>query len=503
MLDWEPVAADPNIRFGTPPGRWLLAATVAGSGIAFLDTSVVNVALPHISDDLGGGLTGLQWTLDAYLVTLTSLLLLGGSLGDLYGRRRIFVLGLAGFSGASLLCGLAPTIEVLIAARALQGVAAALLVPSSLAIISASFHPDDRARAVGAWSGLGAAAMAVGPFVGGWLVDGLSWRPVFFINLPIAAATIWIAMRHVPETSAGATAPSPDLRGAALITVALASLTFGLIELGNGLTAPVAAALVTGAVAMAGFLTVERRSPHPLLPLDLFRSRQFTGANLVTVTVYAGLGLSSFLVTVQLQTGLGYSALAAGASMLPVTIIAAAGSARSGALAQRIGPRWPMTIGSLTVATALLLYSRIQPGSSYVNAVLPGAIVFGLGVTTLVAPLTATVLASVSAHQAGIASGVNNAVARLAGLLAVAVLPGLAGITAAEAGVGFGPGFAVALRIAAGLCVAGAVIAFLTIRTIVPVSASNPSLAVSCLDPCVAEETPSTSELMRDERAHG
>jgi EmrB/QacA subfamily drug resistance transporter len=487
------VAADPNIRLATATGRWLLAVTVAGSGIAFLDTTVVNVALPHISEDLGGGLTGLQWTLDAYLVTLTSLLLLGGSLGDLYGRRRIFVLGLAGFSGASMLCGLAPTIDVLIAARALQGAAAALLVPSSLAIISASFHPDDRARAVGAWSGLGAAAAAIGPFVGGWLVDSVSWRLVFFINLPIAVVTICIALRCVPETSEGGGAPRPDLVGAALITVALASLTFGLIELGNGLTPSVVLALVTGVAALAGFLFVERRRPHPLLPLDLFRSRQFTGANLVTVTVYAGLGLTSFLVTVQLQTGLGYSALAAGASMLPVTIIAAAGSARSGALAQRIGPRWPMTVGSLIVAVALLLYSRIQPGTSYVTAVLPGAIVFGLGVTTLVAPLTATVLASVSSHQAGIASGVNNAVARLAGLLAVAVLPGIAGITAAQAGVGLGPGFAVALRIAAGLCVAGAVIAFLTIRTVVPVRSTSQPLAVSCLDPCVADETPSAA----------
>ena len=482
------VPADPDIRLASASGRWLIAATVAGSGIAFLDTTVVNVALPHISNDLGGGLAGLQWTLDAYLVTLTSLLLLGGSLGDLYGRRRVFVGGLAGFSVASLLCGLAPTIEVLVTARALQGAAAALLVPSSLAIISASFHPDDRARAVGAWSGFGAAAGAVGPFVGGWLVDAFSWRPVFFINLPIAAATIWIARRHVPETSEGDAAPRPDVLGAALITLALASGTFGLIKLSDGLTGTVAAALVVGVVALVAFLAVERHRRHPLLPLTLFRSRQFTGANLVTVAVYAGLGLSSFLVTVQLQIGLGYSALAAGASMLPVTIIAAFGSPRAGALAQRIGPRIPMTVGCLTVAGALLLYSRIQPGRTYLTTVFPGAVAFGFGVTALVAPLTATVLASVSAHQAGIASGVNNAVARLAGLLAVAVLPGVAGITAAQAGIGFGPGFATALRMAAALCVLGAVIAFLTIRTVVPVPSGPQPLAVSCLDPCVADE---------------
>ncbi len=479
---------DPNLRFGTSAARWVIAASVAGSGIAFLDATVVNVALPHISEDLGGGLTGLQWTLDAYLVTLTSLLLLGGSLGDLYGRRRIFVVGLAGFGVASLMCGLAPTIEVLIVARALQGVAGALLVPSSLAIISASFHPDDRSRAVGAWAGLGAAAGAVGPFVGGWLVDAVSWRPVFFINLPIAAVTIAITVRHVPETSESATAPKLDLRGAGLITVALASTTYGLIELGDGLTVSVATTLVVGVVAFVGFLVVESRQSHPLLPLSLFRSRQFTGANLVTLTVYAGLGATSFLVTVQLQMGLGYSALEAGAATLPVTIIAASLSARAGALAQRIGPRWPMTVGSLTVAVGLLLYTRIEPGRSYVEAVLPGAVVFGLGVTALVAPLTATVLGSVSSHQAGIASGVNNAVARLAGLLAVAILPGLAGITAAEEGVGFGSGFATALEIAAGLCAVGAVIANATIRTAAPARPMSQPLAVSCLDACVAEE---------------
>jgi hypothetical protein len=233
---------------------------------------------------------------------------------------------------------------------------------------------------------------------------------------------------------------------------------------------------------------VESRHPHPLLPLNLFRSRQFTGANLVTLAVYSGLGVTSFLVTVQLQMGLGYSALEAGAAMLPITIIAASLSARAGALAQRIGPRWPMTVGCLTVAAGLLLYTRIEPGRSYVEAVLPGAVVFGLGVTALVAPLTATVLGSVSSHQAGIASGVNNAVARLAGLLAVAVLPGLAGITAAEEGVGFGSGFSTALEIAAGLCVAGAVIACVTIRTAVSARPVSQPLAVSCLDPCVAEE---------------
>jgi EmrB/QacA subfamily drug resistance transporter len=365
------MADDPNIRFGTPAGRWLIGAAVAGSGIAFLDTTVVNVALPHISAELGGGLAGLQWTVDAYLVTLTSLLLLGGSLGDLYGRRRIFIIGLLGFGGASFLCGLAPTIGVLITARALQGVGGALLVPSSLALISASFHSDDRARAVGAWSGLGAAAGAVGPFLGGWLVDAVSWRPVFFINVPIAAATAVVAHRHLPETSRGLDAPRPDLVGAALITVALAGSTYGLITIASGVTALVVVALVGGVVAFVAFLAVEHRRADPLLDLTLFRSRQFTGANLVTLVVYAGLGVMSFLVVVQLQVGLGYSAFEAGFAILPVTIIAALFSARSGALAQRIGPRWPMTIGCVIVGVALLLYSRIQPGRTYAATVLP------------------------------------------------------------------------------------------------------------------------------------
>jgi EmrB/QacA subfamily drug resistance transporter len=478
---------DPDLRYGTPQARWVIGAAVAGSGIAFLDSTVVNVALPHISADLGGGLSGLQWTLDAYLVTMTALLLLGGSLGDLFGRRRVFILGLIGFSVASLACGLAPTIELLIIFRAMQGAAGALLVPSSLAIISASFHPDDRARAVGAWSGLGAAAGAIGPFVGGWLVDAFSWRPVFFINLPLAAAAVVATLRHVPESSGGSGARRPDLQGAGLITVALAATTYGLIEVGSGLTTPVAIALATGAVAFIGFLVVENRVRHPLLPLGLFRSRQFSGANLVTLSVYSGLGVTSFLIVVQLQVGLGYSALAAGAALLPVTVLMAAFSARSGALAQRIGPRPQMTIGPLFVAAGLLLYTRVQPEASYLEAVLPGAAVFGLGVTLLVAPLTATVLAAVDTNQAGIASGVNNAVARLAGLLAIALLPGLAGITAAEPGVGFGPGFATALQIAAGLCVIGSMVAFATIRTAERVRTVSQSLQVTCQDPCLVE----------------
>ena len=480
---------DSELRYGTSQARWVIGAAVAGSGIAFLDSTVVNVALPHISADLGGGLAGLQWTLDAYLVTMTSLLLLGGSLGDLYGRRRVFLLGLIGFSVASLACGLAPTIGLLIAFRGLQGAAGALLVPSSLAIISASFHPDDRARAVGAWSGLGAAAGAVGPFVGGWLVDAFSWRPVFFINLPLAAAAVIVTRRHVPESSEGVGARRPDLQGAGLITVALAATTYGLIEVAGGLTAAVAVALVTGAVAFIGFVVVETRVRHPLLPLGLFRSRQFSGANLVTLAVYAGLGVTSFLIVVQLQVGLGYSALTAGAALLPVTVLMAAFSARSGALAQRIGPRPQMTVGPLLVAAGLLLYTRVQPGGSYLAVVLPGAVVFGIGVTLLVAPLTATVLAAVDNHQAGIASGVNNAVARLASLLAIAILPGLAGITAAEPGVGFGPGFATALQLAAGLCVLGSIVAFATIRTAERVRTVSQSLQVACQDPCLARTT--------------
>ncbi len=447
------------IRYGSSHARWILAATVLASGVAFLDGTVVNVALAAIRRDLDTSTQLLQWTVDAYLVTLTSLLLLGGSLGDRYGRRTILVIGLAWFVVASLLCGIAPTAELLVAARALQGVGAALLVPGSLAIISSSFHADDRGRAVGAWAGLAGVTTAIGPFVGGWLIDTWSWRLIFFINVPIALPAAWIALRHVPDDHD----PDPgrlDLAGGAIATVGLAAIAYGVIERG------VAGAVVglVGVVALVAFVLVERRRRAPMLPLELFRSRSFTGANLTTLAVYAALGGALFLVTLRLQVTLGYSALEAGAAFVPLTVMMLALSSAAGQLAQRIGARLPMTIGPLLVAAGLELLAGLERGSGYVDGVLPGVLVFGSGLVLTVAPLTATVLDSADERHAGVASGFNNAVARLAGLLAVAALPAVAGISSyASLRAGLHHGYDTALHVAAVVSALGAVSSFVLV----------------------------------------
>jgi EmrB/QacA subfamily drug resistance transporter len=476
------------IRFGTAAGRWVVAATVLGSGIAFLDGTVVNVALPTIGEDLDTGLSGLQWILNGYLVTLSALLLLGGSLGDLYGRRKVFIVGLVAFSIASAVCGVAPTAGALIAARAVQGAAAALLVPGSLAIISASFHPDDRGRAVGAWSGLGGIAGAIGPFVGGWLVDAVSWRLVFLINLPLAAIAVAITLRHVPESRDPDAVRHLDIPGALLASVGLAAVSYALIEGANDMGPNEIVAAVGGVAALVGFVVTEARQAQPMLPLEIFRSRQFTGANLTTLAVYTALGGTTFIVVLQLQLGLGYSAVEAGASLLPITVLMLALSARAGQLAQRTGPRLPMTVGPLVIAVGLLLVARVEPGSTYVADVLPALIVFGLGLAGTVAPLTSAVLASVEDRHLGVGSGVNNAVARVAGLLSVALLPALVGLDLEGAG-GLGDGFASAMLIAAALSAAGGAIAFLTVRTQVLHSpVTIPALQQPCADPCITRE---------------
>jgi EmrB/QacA subfamily drug resistance transporter len=447
-----------SVRFGTPAGRWVVLATVLGSGIAFLDGTVVNVALPAIDAELGAGISGLQWTVDAYLLTLSAFLLLGGSLGDLFGRRRIFVYGLAGFALASLLCGVAPSTEALVAARALQGIAAALLVPGSLALISASFAPDDAGRAIGAWSGLSGVTTAIGPFLGGYLVDAVSWRWIFVINLPLAAAAIWIATRHVPESMAGG--GHVDYPGAVTAALALGGITFALIEgPGRGWTDPgVLTAALAGLVALAAFVRTELRHPDPMLPFSIFRSRQFSGANAATLLVYFALGGAMFFLVIELQRELGYSALEAGAALIPVTILLLLLSARAGALSARIGPRVPMTVGPLVAAAGLALTTAIGPGAAYATAVLPGIVVFGLGLSLTVAPLTTAVLAAVPSEHMGVGSAVNNAVARVAGLLAVALLPMVV------RGEDFTDGFRRATWIAAALCALGGVASWVTIR---------------------------------------
>ena len=456
------------IRYASASGRWVIAATVLGSGIAFLDSTVVNVALPAISEDLGAGIRGLQWVLDGYLVTLTALILLGGSLGDHYGRRRMFVYGLIAFTIASVLCGVAPNTGTLIFARALQGVGGAFLVPGSLAIISATFHAEDRARAIGAWSGLAGVSSALGPLVGGYLVDAVSWRWVFFINVPLAAIAIWIALRHVPESRDETVTGRPDVPGALLASAGLAGLAYAFIEGPGGVTPGIIVTGVLGAAALLAFVAVEMRTPNPMLPMDLFRSQQFTGANLTTLAVYTALGGALFLVVLELQLVMGYSALEAGIALFPVTALMLFLSPRTGMLAQRIGPRIPMTVGPFVVAVGLVLFARVDDGGSYIAVVLPAAVVFGLGLSLTVAPLTAAVLGAVEDRHVGIASGVNNAVARLAGLLAVAVLPGIVGLDTASGGSDFSDGYMLAMLISAVIAVAGGLIAFATVRKVAP-----------------------------------
>ena len=439
--------------------------------MAFLDATVVNVALPTIGIDLGASIGGLQWIVNGYTLTLASLILIGGSLGDRFGRRRIFLIGVAWFAAASLLCALAPTAEALVVARGLQGVGGALLTPGSLAILQASFAPDDRARAVGAWSGLSGIAAAIGPFLGGWLVDVRSWHFIFLINVPLAIAVIAVTVRHVPESRDPASARGIDVAGATLATAGLAGLTWALIETGErGVSATTLAGSAAAMSALAGFVVVERRSRHPMLPLDIFRSRQFTAANVVTFVVYASLGVTFFLLPLMLQQGLGYTPTQAGVATLPVTGIMLALSARAGLLAGRIGPRLPMTAGPLSMAAGLALLSHVREGATYVGTVLPGLVVFGLGLTLTVAPLTATVLAASPARHAGVSSAVNNAISRGAGLIAIALVPGLAGLAgdAYRDPVVFANGFGIAMLISAALAAAGGVLAWALIRNEVP-----------------------------------
>ncbi len=460
------------LRIGTAPGRWTILAMVLGSGIATLDGTVVGIALPAIGRQFHADVASLQWVVTGYTLSLAGLLLLGGALGDRFGRRRMFVVGVVWFAAASLLCGIAPSAGVLVGARILQGVGGALLTPGSLAILEASFVPQDRSKAIGAWSGFGGVASAIGPFVGGWLIEAVSWRLVFGINLPLAIIVCAIAIRHVPESRDPSVTGRLDYLGAALITLALTGLTFGLIQAGSsGWTAPaVVGPLGAGAVLLGLFLATEATRAQPMLPLSLFRSRQFSAANAVTFVVYAALAGGLLLLPVELQIVAGYSPIAAGAALLPVTFIMLALSARSGALATRIGPRLQMSVGPIVVALGMVMLTRIGPTATgtggYLTTVLPGVVVYGLGLAINVAPLTSTVLAAAPPEHAGVASAVNNDVARIAGLIAVAVLPVAAGIsgTAYLDPVRLDHGFTTALLIAAGLCVAGGLLAAATIR---------------------------------------
>lgn len=440
------------MRLDSAAGRWLVAAMVLGTGMAFLDGSIVTLALPAVDDDLQAGVAGLQWTVNAYTLALAALILVGGSLGDRYGRRRVFVVGVVWFGAASVLCAVAPTIEVLVAARGLQGVGGALLTPGSLAIISASIRPEDRGRAIGLWSGLAGVTTALGPLVGGTLVDAVGWRSVFWINVPLAVAVVWVTLRHVPESRGAQT--RLDVEGAALTVGTLAFLTYGLVEQTSW------PALV-GVVLLVAFVVHQARSPHALVPLSLFADRVFTAANICTFAIYAALSGTMFLLVLQLQYVAGYTPLEAGLATLPLTVLMLLLSSRAGAFGQRVGPRIPMTVGPLVSAAGLLLLLRVGADARFWVDVLPGATLLGLGITLLVAPLTTAVLAAAPDEQAGIASGINNAVSRTAGLLAVAAIPPLAGIAGADFASPdvFGPGFRAGTLMCVGLLVVASVCA--------------------------------------------
>jgi EmrB/QacA subfamily drug resistance transporter len=400
------------------------------------------------------------------MLTLASLILLGGSLGDRLGRRRIFVVGVAWFTAASALCAAAPPAEMLVLARLLQGIGGALLTPGSLAMIEASFRRADRARAIGAWSGLTGVAVAIGPLLGGWLVEAVSWRAIFLINLPLGVFVVLAANRRVPETRDLEADGPLDVAGALLAALGLGGTTYALIEAPDAGASPaVVTAAVGGVLALIGFVLVERRARNPMLPLTMFASRQFSAANLVTFVVYAALGGVFFLLVAFLQISLGYSPIAAGAASLPVTALLLLLSARSGALAQRIGARIPLTLGPLGIAAGMLLMTRIDPGDSYVEAVLPAVLVFGAGLVLVVAPVTATVLAAADERHAGIASGINNAISRVGGLLAVAILPIVGGLTgdAFYDPAAMTDGFHMAMVATAALAALGGLVAWLTI----------------------------------------
>ncbi|HEX5595410.1 MAG TPA: MFS transporter [Micromonosporaceae bacterium] len=470
----ESTAVAGQLRTHSPGGRGTLLAAILASGMAFLDSTVVTVALPRLGADLGASTSGLQWTINGYLLMLAAFVLLGGALGDRFGRRRLFLAGVLWFSLASLLCGIAPNMTWLIAARFLQGAGAALLAPGSLALLQASFHPDDRGRAIGAWAGLSGVSTAIGPLVGGWLIDALSWRWIFLMNLLPAAVVILVALRWVPESRDADRAAGRrtgevrgrrfDLAGALLGALALTGLTYALIEApARRLTSwSLPAAALVGLTAAVLFVLVERRRQEgAMLPPALFTRRLFSLLNAYTVVVYAALGGLTFFLAVQLQNVAGYSALETGMATLPLTILLLAGSPWAGTLARRIGPRLPLTVGPLLAAAGFLLLRQIGPDAAYWREVLPGVALFGLGMTLVVAPLTTSVLAAAADRFAGVASGFNNAAARTGGLLAVAALPLLVGLTGAayQVPAELAAAFRAAMLWCAGLMLIGAAVA--------------------------------------------
>jgi EmrB/QacA subfamily drug resistance transporter len=487
--------ADPepggDLRYRSAAGRWTIGVTVLGSGMAAIDATVIGIALPTIGRDFHASVGTLQWVVTGYTLTLSSLLLLGGSLGDRYGRKRIFMIGVAWFALASAACAVSGGSSQLIVTRLLQGVGGALLTPGSLAILESSFTRDDRSEAIGAWSGLGGVATAAGPLLGGYLIAAASWRWIFLINIPIGAVVLLVSARHLPESHDPSASGRIDVAGAALATASLATIAYALIEgpSDGWSSSPVVVSLALGVSAAAAFLLVESRSSAPMLPLGLFRNRQFAVTNAVTFVVYAALGGVLFLLPVVLQVVDGYSPLESGLALLPMTGVMLVFSARSGRLATVIGPRLQMSVGPVLVGAGLALLSRAPDGSSYVAGVLPAVLVIAAGLATTVAPLTSTALNSVSATHSGLASAVNNDVARLGGLIAVAVLPALGGIT----GLSYlhpealAQGFRQAVLIAGSWCAVGGLVAAIGIRN-PPRRAGPPPTDV--LRHCALDATP-------------
>ncbi|MEO8430964.1 MAG: DHA2 family efflux MFS transporter permease subunit [Acidobacteriota bacterium] len=416
--------AGASVRHDDPSAaRWTLAAAILGSSIAFLDANVVSVALPVIQKNLSATVSSAQWVVEAYALFLSALVLVGGSLADRFGRRRVFVVGVAAFAAASVLCGLAPSAPALIAARAAQGIAAALLVPSSLAILAAAYPPGKRGRAIGTWSALTSISGAVGPVLGGWLVEAASWRAVFFLNVPIAAVVLVIARAKIRE-SRNPGAGGVDVPGALLATAGLGGVVFGLIELpSSGWGAPlVFGPLAGGTACLVALVAVEHRRSSPMVPIALFRIRAFAATNILTFFLYGAFGAAFFFLPFELIQGKGYSSAAAGAAMLPIVLLISSLSRTAGKLADRLGPRLFLTAGPSIVAAGFLLLALRVPEHGYVSGILPGACAMGLGMALTVAPLTTTVLNAVDRRQSGAASGINNAVARVAGLLFIAAV---------------------------------------------------------------------------------
>jgi EmrB/QacA subfamily drug resistance transporter len=408
-------------------GRQLaLIATIIGSGVVFLDGTIVNLALPKISSDMHAGFSSLQWIADGYLLSLSALILLGGSLGDIFGRKKVYLFGLAGFGLISLLCGLSPNTNVLIGLRIVQGIFGALLVPAGLAIINTNFPKEERGAAIGKWSAWSGAFTAIGPLVGGYLIDSASWRWIFFINVPLIIVCWFLAVAGVKE-SRDERVRKVDIPGAGIAALALAGITYGLIEGPvNHWGAASIGPLLGGLAFFMAFLIYESRSKDPMVQLSLFRSRNFTGSNLMTFAMYGALSGFMFSLVIYLQTKMHYSSVKAGLSLIPVTIMLLLFSSKVGRLSYKYGPRLFMTVGPLIAALGIFLLAGYKNGDSYLTYLLPCVLLFGIGLVLLVAPLTTTVMTSVNESSSGIASGINNAVSRIAGLVVIALL-GLAG----------------------------------------------------------------------------